>query len=119
MVNVVMGICGEIPMRHICHGEDTLARVVAEIGIFDLTVLNQLLTHALGQLSASYASDAEKQAFGTSLMKSFNVIGGSSKEISRQVHVTVGDFAHLSRQNRARWRRKQMAAKQAAGAKKR
>ncbi len=119
MVNVVMGICGEIPMRHICHGEYTLARVVAEIGIFDLTVLNQLLVHALAQLSASYASDAEKREFGTSLVNSFKVVSGSTKEISRQVHVVVGDFAHLSRQNRARWRRKQLAAKQAAGAKKR
>ena len=115
--NVCLGICGQTPWRSVKDGDFNLSTLLFEIGNFDLNVLSQLLQYAMSQLPLAYAGNEEKKDFVQKLLATYGSSTGQKAPIRRAVREIVGKFGSLSRQNFAKVRRKEMAAKHAEKAK--
>ena len=115
--NICLGICEQTPWRSVKDGDFNLATLLFEIGNFDLNVLSQLLHYSMSQLSLTYASNDEKNNFVTKLLATYGNSSGQKEPIRRIVRDIVGKFGSLTRQNYAKVKRKEMAAKHAEQAK--
>ena len=98
-------------------GDFNLGTLLFEIGNFDLNVLSQLLQYSMSQLSLVYANNDEKKLFITKLLATYGSSSGQKGPIRRVVRDIIGKFGSLTRQNYAKVKRKEMAAKHAEQAK--
>ena len=120
MENLILGIAGETPRRHVSHGDITLSHVMFELGAFDMRVLTELLKYGLGKLDQSYASNIEKEQFYNKMVGAFEARpNNTSNLIYRDVEKAVAKFSKLSRGNRETQRRKDIARRKSVAAKKR
>ena len=108
--NVLLGICGQIPWRHVKDGDFSLATLLHTLGQFDVNILSSLINYALNNLPKAYANENEKLHFRNKLFSSY-----TNQNTNNIGHVSeiVGRFGNLTRQNYSKYRRKELAAKHA------